>query len=44
MTINYQTKTGFYNCRWYEGTALQEAEFDPEDLTFKDRKAPADIK
>ncbi len=44
MTINYRTKNGLYNCRWYEGMTLQEAEFDPANLVLRDRKSPTDLK
>ncbi|MGV3585762.1 MAG: DUF2158 domain-containing protein [Adhaeribacter sp.] len=38
MTVDYQTKTGLYSCRWYEGMTLKEAAFNPEDLLLKNRK------
>ncbi|GEO02358.1 hypothetical protein AAE02nite_00220 [Adhaeribacter aerolatus] len=38
MTVDYLTKTGLYNCRWYEGMTLKEAAFNPQDLVLKDRK------
>ena len=38
MTIDYRTKTGLYNCRWYEGMDLKEAAFSPENLLLKNRK------
>lgn len=37
MTIDYLTKTGQYNCRWYEGMILKEATFNPNDLEFRTR-------
>lgn len=38
MTIDYRTKTGLYNCRWFEGMAVKEAAFAPEDLVLRNRK------